>query len=71
MLKPLLLVPLLPLAGFLLLVLGGRRWPRALVAVIGVGAAGLAAVVASVVAGALFYMPAGQPCEFTQTLWRG
>ncbi|MCX5655538.1 MAG: NADH-quinone oxidoreductase subunit L [Planctomycetota bacterium] len=69
MLKPLFLVPLLPLAGFLLLVLGGRRWPRALVAVIGVGSAGLAALVASVVAGALFYMPAGQPQEFTQTLW--
>jgi len=66
---PLLLVPLLPLAGFLLLVLGGRRWPRALVAIIGVGSTGLAALVASLVAGALFYMPAGQPREFTQTLW--
>jgi NADH-quinone oxidoreductase subunit L len=67
--KPLLLVPLLPLAGFLLLVLGGRRWPRALVAAVGVGSVGLAAVAASITAGALLYVPAGSPREFTQALW--
>jgi NADH-quinone oxidoreductase subunit L len=70
MLKPLFMVPALPLLAFLLLVLGGRRWPRAAVAAIGVGLPLVAAVVAAIVAGALFYVPAGQPQEFTQTLWQ-
>jgi len=65
----LVLVPALPLAAFLLLVMGGRRWPRAAVPAIGVGLPLAAAVTASVVAGALFYLPAGRPQVYTQTLW--
>jgi NADH-quinone oxidoreductase subunit L len=69
MFKPLWLVPVLPLVGFLLLVLGGRRWSRAAVSVIGVGTVGLSAVAASLVAGALLYVPQGGQQWHTQTFW--
>jgi len=69
MFKPLWLVPVLPLVGFCLLVLGGRRWSRAAVSVIGVGTVGLSAVAASLVAGALLYVPQGAQQWHTQTFW--
>ena len=50
MLDYLWLVPALPMGGFLLLALLGRRLPRRLTAVVGAGSVGLAAVAASLVA---------------------
>lgn len=62
------LVPVLPLVGFLLLVLSGGRMPRGAVAWIGVGLPGAAAVIASIVAIAFGASPpAGH--SYTQTLW--
>ncbi len=58
------LIPALPLAGFLLLVFLGRRMPRAVAAVVGVGSVGLAAL-ATVLVGASFLSapPAGGAIE--------
>jgi NADH-quinone oxidoreductase subunit L len=68
MLNLLWLVPALPLAGFLILALGGRSLPRRLVPYIGAGSVGLAAVVTLLVgASYLGTQPAGT--GFTQVLW--
>ena len=61
------LVPILPFAGFLVLILFGARMPRAVAAVIGVGSVGASAVLALRIAGAFLQAPAG--FTFTQTLW--
>lgn len=42
------LIPLFPLAGFLILALGGKRLPRPAVALIAVGSIGLSTLVALV-----------------------
>jgi NADH-quinone oxidoreductase subunit L len=62
------LVPALPLAGFLILALGGARLSRRWTAVVGVGSVGLAAAW-TLVLGAKFLLapPAGE--SFTQTIW--
>ena len=68
MLSLLWLVPALPLAGFLILVIGGRRLPPRAVAVVGVGSVGLSAVIAILVS-ATHYWLAPQGAAYTQTLW--
>ncbi|HOO17182.1 MAG TPA: NADH-quinone oxidoreductase subunit L [Phycisphaerae bacterium] len=62
------LVPVLPLAAFVLLALGGARMPRAAVSALGVGLPAAAAVIAALIAitfGAS--PPAGH--SYTQVLW--
>jgi NADH-quinone oxidoreductase subunit L len=62
------LVAALPLAGFLVLVLGGGRLPRWAIATIGAGSVGLAALLAFIIAAAfLDSYPADG--AFSQTLW--
>jgi NADH-quinone oxidoreductase subunit L len=68
MLWSLWLVPILPLAGFLLLVLSGGRMPRRAVAWIGVGLPAAAAVIAAIVAIAFGVSPPPGH-SYTQTLW--
>jgi len=68
MLDLLWLVPALPLAGFLILVVGGRRLPPRAVAVVGVGSVALSAVVAILVS-ATHYWLAPEGAAYTQTLW--
>jgi len=68
MLTLLWLIPALPLAGFLLLVLGGRNWSRPAVAAIGVGSVGLSALVA-VAVGASFMLAPPPGEAYTQSLW--
>jgi NADH-quinone oxidoreductase subunit L len=68
MLECLWLIPTLPLAGALLLVLWGGRWPRAAIAAVGAGSVGLsAALTCAVTASFLAAPPAG--ATYTQTLW--
>ena len=68
MLDYLWVIPALPLGGFLILALLGRRMPRRLTAVVGAGSVGLAAVTASLVAaGFISAAPPGN--VYTQTLW--
>jgi NADH-quinone oxidoreductase subunit L len=68
MLQGLWLVPALPLAGFLALVIGARL-PRRVAAVIGVGSVGAAMVVALAIAAR--FMAAPPPGHaFTQVLWQ-
>ena len=54
------LIPLLPLAGFLVLAVAGARLPKAGVAVVGAGSVGLAALTAALLA-ALFYNAGSDP----------
>jgi len=61
------LVPALPLAGFVLLVLG-QRLGRAYVAAVGVGSVGLAALVAILIAARFFTAPPDGGAH-TQTVW--
>src|SRR3990172_575801 len=69
MLELLWLIPALPFAGFLLLLLTGQRVSRAITAIIGVGSVGLSALIA-ILAGISFIgsPPAGH--AYSQTLWR-
>ena len=62
------LVPALPLAGFLVLVLAGGGLPRWAIGLVGAGSVGVAAVLAFVIAAAFLgaYPPDG---AFSQTLW--
>ncbi len=64
----LILIPALPFAGFVLLALLGRRMPKALVSVVGVGSVGLSAIL-SIAAGITFLSAPPQGGVFTQTLW--
>lgn len=66
MIHALWLVPALPLAGYVILALFGRRLPRAGVAWIGVGSVGLAALIAAAV-GVEFLQ--GPRLPYVQTLW--
>jgi NADH-quinone oxidoreductase subunit L len=68
MLDLLWLIPALPLAGFLILALLGGRLPRAVVAAVGAGSVGLAALVALLVAGAFVGGLEARPA-YGQTLW--
>ena len=62
------LTPILPFAGFLVLILFGARMPRVLAGIVGVGSVGASAVLAiGIAAGFLSAPPAGN--VFTQTLW--
>jgi len=62
------LIPIVPLAGFLLLALAGSRLSRTMVALVGVGSVGLAALLALVVGVSFFGVPpAGQ--SYHQVLW--
>jgi NADH-quinone oxidoreductase subunit L len=62
------LIPALPLAGFIILALIGRRLPKNVTAFVGAGSVGFSALTALLV-GYSFIMtsPSGRP--FTQTLW--
>jgi NADH-quinone oxidoreductase subunit L len=62
------LIPALPLAGFLTLVVTGRRMPRTGVAVVGVGSVGVSCLTAILIAATfLVSPPSGE--VFDQTLW--
>ena len=60
------MVPILPLLGFSILAFWGRRLPRSVVSIVGVGSIGAAALVTNIVA--LAYA-AGDQAVFTQQLW--
>lgn len=68
MLHGLWLVPLLPLLGFITLVLFQRALPRPAAAIIGVGSVGLAGALALAIA-AVFLTAPPTGGAFTQTLW--
>jgi NADH-quinone oxidoreductase subunit L len=62
------LVPVVPLLGFLTLIMGGGRLPRRNVAILGVGSVGLAALITLLVTlGFLVSPPPGQ--TYVHTLW--
>ncbi|MGH7844417.1 MAG: proton-conducting transporter membrane subunit, partial [Candidatus Binatia bacterium] len=68
MLALLWLIPIAPFAGFLALVLMGRRLARAGVAIIGVGSVGLSTILAILVSISFIrFPPAGH--AYSQTLW--
>lgn len=67
MLALLWLIPTLPLAGFLILALAGARLPRPVIAGVGVGSVGLAALVTLLVGAGFISAPPGE--AFTQILW--
>ncbi len=67
MLQLLWTVPALPLLGFALLALFGRRLPRAGVSVIGAGSVGLSAVASGLVAWG--YITQTVPAAYSQCLW--
>jgi NADH-quinone oxidoreductase subunit L len=69
MTQPLWLIPALPLAGFLVLALGGSRLPRPLVALTGVGSVALSALL-TILAIAAFGVRPPEQQAFTQSLWR-
>ena len=62
------LIPFLPLAGFLILTLSGRRLPDKAVAMIGVGSVGLSAVAAFFVVGSFITSPPPGHA-LTQRVW--
>jgi NADH-quinone oxidoreductase subunit L len=68
MLAILFLIPLLPFAGFLALVLGGRRFSRKVVAAVGIGSVGLSAIIASL-AGLDFFLSPPKGYAYSETLW--
>ncbi len=68
MLQLLWLIPVLPLAGFLALVLIGPRLSRAGIAIIGVGSVGVSAIVATLV-GLSFIGSPPPNFAYTQALW--
>jgi NADH-quinone oxidoreductase subunit L len=68
MLNVLWLVPTLPLLGFLILIVGGKRLPHKVVSFVGVGSVALSAVVAMLVSAThLWLAPHGG--AYSQTLW--
>jgi NADH-quinone oxidoreductase subunit L len=62
------LVPVLPLAGFCFLALGGRRVPHKAASIVGVGSVGLAALLTGLI-GAQFLLAPPAGAAFAQTLW--
>jgi len=70
MLSLLWLVPALPLAGFVLLALGGGRLSRRGTAVIAVGSVSLSAVVALVIAADYLRLAPAGGLTYSQTLWQ-
>lgn len=62
------LIPILPLAGFLLLALFGARMPKQGAAVIGVGSVGLSALL-TIILGITFLSAPPAAEAFNQTLW--
>lgn len=62
------LIPALPLAGFLILALAGKRLSRALIAVIGAGSVSLSAIIAIII-GINFLTSPPTTGNYTQTLW--
>ena len=68
MLRLLWLVPAVPLAGFLILVVAGARLRRSAVATIGVGSIAIATVIAFFIAARFVSLPPTARV-FTQTLW--
>jgi NADH-quinone oxidoreductase subunit L len=68
MLDLLWLVPALPFAGFLALVLAGKWGSRRVVAIIGAGSVGLSAVMAALIATSFINSPPADRA-FVQTLW--
>ncbi len=68
MLSLLWLVPALPLAGFIVIAIGGRRLPPRAVTLVGVGSVGLSAVIAILIS-ATYYWLAPEGTTYTQTLW--
>ena len=69
MLHALWLVPALPLAGFVLLALLGRRMPRAAAAAIGTGSVGISAILAILIA-ARFIPALPEKSSYIQVLWQ-
>src|SRR6185437_16151987 len=63
------LIPALPLAGFLLLALGGRGASERTIAMIGVGSVGLSALVTVVVAVDFIAAPAGAVFHSSLGTW--
>jgi NADH-quinone oxidoreductase subunit L len=68
MLQLLWIIPTLPFASFLVLALFGRRLPRLIIAVIGVGSVGASAVLTLLVASSFIGSPPPNH-SFSQTLW--
>ncbi len=69
MLSMLWLVPILPLAGFAILALGGRHLSHKTVSAVGVGSIGLSTVVAMGISAAFTWTTPPGPA-YTQTLWQ-
>src|SRR6476660_2188813 len=63
------LIPALPLGGFLVLSLAGRRLPKTTVALIGAGTISAAAIVA-IIMGIQFMQTPPVDNAYTQTLWQ-
>ena len=69
MLSLLWLVPALPMAGFLILALGGRRLPHRAVSAVAVGSTGLSAAIAILVSATHLWLAPGGG-TYSQTLWQ-
>ena len=63
------LIPALPLTGFLILSLAGRRLPKTIIALIGAGTVCIAAIV-TIVIGIRFLQDPPVDNAYTQTLWQ-
>ena len=63
------LIPALPLAGFLVLSLAGRRLPKTIIAWIGAGSVSVAAIIA-IFMGIQFLQTSTGDNAYTQTLWQ-
>jgi NADH-quinone oxidoreductase subunit L len=69
MMQQLWVIPVLPLAGFVLLALGGSRWPRTWAAALGVGSVGFSALL-TVWTLSVFAGGSPEQAALTQNLWR-
>lgn len=63
------LIPLLPFLGFLVLFLVGRHLPRTIIAAIGAGTVGIAALL-TILLGFQFLQSTPEGGAYTQTLWQ-
>ena len=68
MLELLWLIPALPFAGFIALVMAGQRLPRQGVALIGAGSVGLSAVLAMLCQHIFYQFASCRTCFFTDPL---